>query len=156
MNTKPIYYHIRCDNEHCKREMFTGDTPKLLRTCGGCYVRYYCSRKCQKVHWKAEHRRSCMYEERVRLSLATNLKHDKCCGPPCFHEIDIDLGADFIFLWKDALHQKKDDDECKRIKQQINEKVTDCTQTIMKLGNCWMVIPKEKNPENSTVLLHLA
>ena len=30
-----------------------------LRTCSQCHEVKYCSRKCQKSHWKAEHKYTC-------------------------------------------------------------------------------------------------
>ncbi|KAF7288321.1 hypothetical protein HMN09_01406600 [Mycena chlorophos] len=34
--------------------------PSLLKSCGGCGITLYCSVACQKRHWRAVHRRTCV------------------------------------------------------------------------------------------------
>eukprot|EP01083_Nonionella_stella_P288568 981941_1 len=55
-----IVYHKLCDNVLCKKTnlkiCFTTGSP--LKVCGRCRRTYYCSRKCQKIHWLF-HRASC-------------------------------------------------------------------------------------------------
>lgn len=36
---------------------------RFFRKCGGCKNINYCSRKCQKIHWKALHRHKCLKEK---------------------------------------------------------------------------------------------
>jgi len=46
-----------CD--HCKK--VTTETPKMM-ICASCKTRHYCSKECQKLHWKAGHKRVCAAE----------------------------------------------------------------------------------------------
>ena len=39
--------------------------------CAGCKERYYCSRACQKVHWKAGHKAQCPVLKARREERAT-------------------------------------------------------------------------------------
>ncbi|KAL1725327.1 hypothetical protein EV714DRAFT_287980 [Schizophyllum commune] len=47
-------YEMPCANKSCTKEL-------TRQTCGSCVCRqvYYCSRACQKRHWKEEHREVC-------------------------------------------------------------------------------------------------
>lgn len=44
-----------CSNKMCEVSM----TVKALKQCGWCASAHYCSRKCQKRHWKSEHKNEC-------------------------------------------------------------------------------------------------
>ncbi len=44
-----------------------------LKFCGGCKLKFYCSKTCQKYHWKYVHRLEC---EKIQQRLA-----GKCCAP---------------------------------------------------------------------------
>ncbi len=44
--------HLRCCNTGCTKR-------SGLKTCGKCKLLTYCSRKCQKIHWKLEHSWQC-------------------------------------------------------------------------------------------------
>jgi len=39
--------------EQCSAEM------RDLKRCGRCFVAKYCSRECQKTHWKSAHKSTC-------------------------------------------------------------------------------------------------
>ena len=45
-----------------------------VEQCRRCKVVYYCSRSCQKTHWKASHRRRCIPDaERVAFNTPETL-----------------------------------------------------------------------------------
>ena len=50
--------HRRCDNTECTRVDGDGRGSSLMNFCGGCRILSYCSRDCQKEHWKL-HRPDC-------------------------------------------------------------------------------------------------
>lgn len=50
--------HI-CANALCTK---TEGTPGVFKRCSGCLHRFYCSRACQVLHWKAIHKQSCASE----------------------------------------------------------------------------------------------
>ena len=35
------------------------EKPGAEKKCAGCRTQYYCDAKCQRVHWKAEHKKEC-------------------------------------------------------------------------------------------------
>lgn len=37
-----------------------------LKACGLCFIPKYCSKECQVAHWKAEHKRSCLGNGKVK------------------------------------------------------------------------------------------
>ena len=51
---------LKCSNIGCEKlESKTGE----FKLCTQCRVAYYCSRKCQKQHWKREHKQFCIRVE---------------------------------------------------------------------------------------------
>lgn len=36
-----------------------------LKLCRACRIVRYCSRKCQKIHWKAQHKKQCKHLQRL-------------------------------------------------------------------------------------------
>jgi len=49
---KPV--RVRCDNPLCVVPYADG-----LRICAGCRAVHYCSKACQRVHWKSKHKMWC-------------------------------------------------------------------------------------------------
>ena len=49
---------VVCSNEPCSQSAGMAGKEALLR-CGGCKSIWYCSRKCQKKDWKAQHKAVC-------------------------------------------------------------------------------------------------
>ncbi|KAJ9221556.1 hypothetical protein DTO027B5_2821 [Paecilomyces variotii] len=46
----------------CKRPEPTSPTPsQTLKRCARCHITIYCSRECQKAHWKADHKNRCIW-----------------------------------------------------------------------------------------------
>eukprot|EP01084_Bolivina_argentea_P183863 317208_1 len=51
--------YLQCSNPKCNKTQNT----TTFQMCERCRLRRYCSRKCQKIHWKYEHRHSCLFYE---------------------------------------------------------------------------------------------
>jgi len=53
----------KCWEEGCELRAFDlrteGEPIQPLKTCTGCKIAKYCSRKCQKAHWRAGHKKEC-------------------------------------------------------------------------------------------------
>ena len=47
--------HVRC--AACKREHKWGEDP--FKVCSACRVPHYCTKECQRAHWRAQHKREC-------------------------------------------------------------------------------------------------
>ena len=43
-----------------------------MRGCGGCKSAFYCSKRCQKKHWNAEHRYYCFDYRRLKIQIRQN------------------------------------------------------------------------------------
>ena len=74
----------------CEKKGHDTGPNKLLR-CGQCLVTHYCSKNCQKKHWKAEHKVVCrkgptMVSKNYLSSSARLLTDLLCVGRPSFIE----------------------------------------------------------------------
>jgi len=56
MKPKKIRTKGRCNNPFCLK---VEKHEKQFQFCSGCRICKYCSRKCQKIHWKNGHKESC-------------------------------------------------------------------------------------------------
>ena len=75
----------------CSQRPSTG-----LRTCSGCHSRHYCSRECQKAHWKSHktecpellqiHRRACD-AKRARAEEEARMLQDSLCGSDAWSSV---------------------------------------------------------------------
>jgi len=54
--TRKLQTVERCGNPFCKN---IETTEKQFQACGRCLMPVYCSKKCQKTHWKNGHRQTC-------------------------------------------------------------------------------------------------
>eukprot|EP01084_Bolivina_argentea_P046031 84748_1 len=56
---KKQYKRIKCG--YCGKHEYlkSGKQVDKLKVCKGCYVVYYCNKKCQKLHWKKSHNIKC-------------------------------------------------------------------------------------------------
>ena len=59
--------HIKCSNQKCTNS--TKNKKNLLKVCKGCRSVFYCSKKCQKYHWKKQHRRQCSSKHKTCINL---------------------------------------------------------------------------------------
>ena len=51
---RDVGFEMICDNPQCNEEG--------TRQCAGCKATRYCSKECQKAHWKAGHKRQCVQD----------------------------------------------------------------------------------------------
>ena len=63
---------------------------KELMVCGRCQMKWYCSRKCQKAHWRTGHKAYCA-QARHSPPFADCIS--KCIGPPSIAALDAICGA---------------------------------------------------------------
>ena len=76
----------QCSSYECKKvESQVG----AFKHCGGCRLKYYCSKKCQKKHWKNGHKEECQekmsntnstteVEENARVRTRTQCSFYEC------------------------------------------------------------------------------
>ena len=55
-----------CENHSDVIKSFTGQAKSGFKHCQGCLAVYYCSKKCQKLHWTA-HKKECKKRRREML-----------------------------------------------------------------------------------------
>ena len=53
---KKVKYLQKCASPFC---LNVEEEPKEFQCCSGCRNAAYCSRKCQKLHWKNGHKEAC-------------------------------------------------------------------------------------------------
>eukprot|EP00026_Physarum_polycephalum_P017363 Phypoly_transcript_18567.p1 GENE.Phypoly_transcript_18567~~Phypoly_transcript_18567.p1 ORF type:complete len:210 (-),score=34.14 Phypoly_transcript_18567:4-633(-) len=53
-----MYKNLRKETIHCQNCNVT-QNEKKLSVCSGCQLAHYCSRECQKAHWKNGHKEVC-------------------------------------------------------------------------------------------------
>lgn len=64
---------LTCSNLTCPQRDLIVDSMKLFR-CGQCQLMLYCSRDCQRLHWKSSHKKKCLdYKSRTVMA---NTKDD--------------------------------------------------------------------------------
>ena len=64
-----MYVQRECFNDDCRvRE----SEEQKIRGCGGCKSAFYCSKRCQKKHWKTEHRYYCFDYRRLKVQIRQN------------------------------------------------------------------------------------
>jgi len=51
-----IYQEMKCSNKRCTLDDFTA---VVLKRCARCKSSSYCSKECQKIHWKESHSKQC-------------------------------------------------------------------------------------------------
>lgn len=57
---KEVEYEVLWKCSHCNKRSDTSfETPIFLKACSRCYKTFYCSKACQKKHWKAGHKHHC-------------------------------------------------------------------------------------------------
>ncbi|CAL1698932.1 unnamed protein product [Somion occarium] len=56
----------QCHNCHIAKSDATKSRPVKLRECTGCHTATYCSRKCQRAHWKAHKPRCELHQKMVQ------------------------------------------------------------------------------------------
>ena len=64
ISQKEIFRNLAVANLFCGFCGAVQDAEKILK-CSRCRSVYYCNRKCQKKHWKKEHKDKCMAERKL-------------------------------------------------------------------------------------------
>jgi hypothetical protein len=57
MKKKEVKTRAKCSSYECQN---VESHPREFKTCMRCRTTKYCSRKCQKKHWKQGHKKECM------------------------------------------------------------------------------------------------
>ena len=70
-NTGPCYAH--CQKQQVSNSSDENDAAVQLRACGRCHLKQYCSRDCQKAHWR-QHKITC--QERPSPAKADRMARD--------------------------------------------------------------------------------
>ncbi|KAL0573242.1 hypothetical protein V5O48_008710 [Marasmius crinis-equi] len=55
-----------CSNIDCQKSYDNPLEPVRLKRCNGCHMALYCSRECQKAHWRDSHRQVCASSPRPK------------------------------------------------------------------------------------------
>ncbi|KAI5899839.1 uncharacterized protein SCHCODRAFT_02606279 [Schizophyllum commune H4-8] len=81
---------------------FCGKKTEDAKRCGRCQIIMYCSRDCQKTHWKASHKQNCNPHPSVDITGRTKPAPEP--GSKAYHDLEMDLHLQkWIQLWLDAL-----------------------------------------------------
>ncbi|KAI5835704.1 hypothetical protein K523DRAFT_260101 [Schizophyllum commune Tattone D] len=81
---------------------FCGTKSEDAKRCGRCQMVMYCSRDCQKAHWKASHKQNCTPHPSVDITGRT--KPAPAPGSKAWHDLEMDLHLQkWIQLWLQTL-----------------------------------------------------